>query len=73
MNAAHRRLRIALVVRDYNRHIGHSRYGAELATRFKSDHEVHVFANTFEVPSLKQNRRHDQIDIIKAVLSVHFS
>ena len=48
MTAADRRLRIAFVVHDYNRHIGHSRYVAELASRFKRDHEVHVFANTFE-------------------------
>jgi UDP-glucose:(heptosyl)LPS alpha-1,3-glucosyltransferase len=42
------RLRIAFVVHDYNRHAGHSRYVAELATRFKRDHDVHIFANTFE-------------------------
>jgi UDP-glucose:(heptosyl)LPS alpha-1,3-glucosyltransferase len=48
MNDAERRLRIAFVVHDYNRHMGHSRYVAELATRFKRGHEVHVFANTFE-------------------------
>ena len=47
MSAADRRLRIAFVVHDYNRHLGHGRYVAELATRFKRDHEVHVFANTF--------------------------
>lgn len=50
MNATDRRLRIAFVVHDYNRHIGHSRYVAELASRFKRDHDVHVFANTFEEP-----------------------
>jgi UDP-glucose:(heptosyl)LPS alpha-1,3-glucosyltransferase len=44
------RLRIAYVVHDYNRHGGHSRYVAELATRFKRDHEVHVYANTFDEP-----------------------
>jgi UDP-glucose:(heptosyl)LPS alpha-1,3-glucosyltransferase len=48
MNKAERRLKIAFVVHDYNRHMGHSRYVAELATRFKRGHEVHVFANTFE-------------------------
>jgi UDP-glucose:(heptosyl)LPS alpha-1,3-glucosyltransferase len=48
MSPADRRLRIALVVHDYNRHKGHSRYVAEMASRFKRDHEVHVFANTFE-------------------------
>ena len=45
-----RRLRIAFVVHDYNRHMGHSRYVAELASRFKRDHDVHVFTNTFEEP-----------------------
>jgi UDP-glucose:(heptosyl)LPS alpha-1,3-glucosyltransferase len=50
MPTTDRRLRIALVVHDYNRHMGHSRYVAELAARFKKDHEVHVFANTFEEP-----------------------
>ena len=50
MSPADRRLRIAFVVHDYNRHMGHSRYVAELASRYKRDHEVHVFANTFEEP-----------------------
>lgn len=40
-----RRLKIALVVHDYHRGGGHSRYVAELATRFVKEHEVHVFAN----------------------------
>lgn len=44
------RLRIAFVVHDYNRHGGQNRYVAELATRFKRLHDVHVFANTFEDP-----------------------
>jgi UDP-glucose:(heptosyl)LPS alpha-1,3-glucosyltransferase len=30
--------------------MGHSRYVAELAARFKHDHEVHVFCNSFEEP-----------------------
>lgn len=46
--ASRRRLRIAFVVHDYNRHGGHSRYVAELATRFRRDHEVHVFTNTVD-------------------------
>jgi UDP-glucose:(heptosyl)LPS alpha-1,3-glucosyltransferase len=50
MTPTERRLRIAFVVHDYNRHMGHGRYVAELASRFKRDHEVHVFANTFEEP-----------------------
>jgi glycosyltransferase involved in cell wall biosynthesis len=45
-----RRLKIAYVVHDYNRRFGHSRYVAELTSRFKRDHEVHLFANTFEEP-----------------------
>jgi len=40
-------VKIALVVHDYHRSGGHSRYVAELATRFTREHEVHVFANTF--------------------------
>ncbi len=44
------RLKIAYVVHDYNRHMGHSRYVAELASRLKYDHEVHVFADTFDEP-----------------------
>jgi UDP-glucose:(heptosyl)LPS alpha-1,3-glucosyltransferase len=46
--ARRRRLRIAFVVHDYNRVLGHSRYVVELAERFALEHEVHVFANTFE-------------------------
>ncbi|MBA2305261.1 MAG: glycosyltransferase family 4 protein [Acidobacteria bacterium] len=46
--AAPERLRIAFVVHDYNRVLGHSRYVAELAERFAADHDVHVFANRFE-------------------------
>jgi UDP-glucose:(heptosyl)LPS alpha-1,3-glucosyltransferase len=38
-------LKIAFVVHDYHRSGGHSRYVAELATRFAKEHEVHVFAN----------------------------
>jgi UDP-glucose:(heptosyl)LPS alpha-1,3-glucosyltransferase len=44
------RLRIAYVVHDYNRHGGHSRYVAELATRFRREHDVHVFTNTVDDP-----------------------
>jgi len=44
------RLRIALVVHEYNRRMGHSRYVAELASRFKKSHEVHVYAHNFEEP-----------------------
>src|ERR1700683_5589365 len=40
-----RRLKIAYVVHDYHRSGGHSRYVAELATRYSAEHEVHVFAN----------------------------
>ena len=43
-----RRLRIALVVHDYTRVLGHSRYVVELAERYAAAHDVHVFANRFE-------------------------
>src|ERR1051326_7525213 len=42
------RLRIAYVVHDYHRYGGHSRYVAELACRFRRDHDVHVFTNTVD-------------------------
>jgi UDP-glucose:(heptosyl)LPS alpha-1,3-glucosyltransferase len=42
------RLRIAFVVHDYNRVLGHSRYVVELAERFAGAHDVHVFANRFD-------------------------
>jgi UDP-glucose:(heptosyl)LPS alpha-1,3-glucosyltransferase len=45
-----RRLRIAFVVHDYNRYMGQSRYVVELATRFRRNHEVHVFANRVDDP-----------------------
>lgn len=58
-------MRIAFVVHDYNRTLGHSRYVVELAERFAREHEVHVFANRFEqlpggiaghrVPALRQS------------------
>lgn len=44
-------MKIAFIVHDYHRHGGHARYVAELASRFKKDHEVHVFANRWEEPN----------------------
>ncbi len=41
-------MRIAFIAHDYNRQTGNARYVAELATRFQHEHEVHVFANTFQ-------------------------
>jgi UDP-glucose:(heptosyl)LPS alpha-1,3-glucosyltransferase len=41
-------MKIAYVVHDYHRAGGHSRYVAELATRFAAEHEVHVFANRID-------------------------
>jgi UDP-glucose:(heptosyl)LPS alpha-1,3-glucosyltransferase len=41
-------MKIAYVVHDYHRAGGHSRYVAELASRFAPDHEIHVFANRIE-------------------------
>ena len=43
-----RRLNLAFVVHDYHRHGGQSRYVVELATRFRRDHEIHVYANTVD-------------------------
>jgi UDP-glucose:(heptosyl)LPS alpha-1,3-glucosyltransferase len=43
-------MKIAYFVHDYHRHGGHSRYVAELASRFKKNHEVHVFANKWDEP-----------------------
>jgi glycosyltransferase involved in cell wall biosynthesis len=43
-------VRIGLIVHDYNLAGGHSRYVAELASRFAVAHDVHVFANTFDEP-----------------------
>jgi len=40
-------MRIAIVVHDYHRYGGHSRYAVELAERFAVNDEVHVLANTF--------------------------
>jgi UDP-glucose:(heptosyl)LPS alpha-1,3-glucosyltransferase len=41
-------MKIAYLVHDYHRGGGHSRYVAELATRFAKEHEVHVFANQID-------------------------
>ena len=41
-------MKIAYVVHDYHRSGGHSRYVAELATRFAHEHEVHVYANRID-------------------------
>lgn len=38
-------MRIAFIVHDHHRTAGHSRYVYELAVRFASEHEVHVYAN----------------------------
>lgn len=44
------RLKIGFIVHDYNHYMGHSAYVAELASRLKLSHEVHVFADTFDEP-----------------------
>ncbi len=51
-------MRIALVVHDFSRAFGHGRYVAELATRFATEHEVHVFANTFSADAPGVHRHH---------------
>lgn len=43
-------MRIALLVHDFDRAGGHSRYVSALAAAFSRDHEVHVFANTIGEP-----------------------
>jgi UDP-glucose:(heptosyl)LPS alpha-1,3-glucosyltransferase len=43
-------LKIAFIVHEYNRHIGHARYVAELASRFRAEHEIHVFTSEWEEP-----------------------
>lgn len=46
-------MRIALVVHEYGRGFGHSRYVVELAERFRTRHEVHVFSHRFGAPRLE--------------------
>ena len=41
-------MKIALVVHDFTRSLGHGRYAFELARRFRHEHDVHVFANRFD-------------------------
>jgi UDP-glucose:(heptosyl)LPS alpha-1,3-glucosyltransferase len=43
-------VRLAMVVHDYGRAGGHSRYVTALASRFALEHDVHVFANRFGEP-----------------------
>jgi len=51
-------MKIAYVVHDYHRGGGHSRYVAELATRFAKTHEVHVFANHIDAEGVTGIRFH---------------
>lgn len=44
-------MRIALLVHEYTRALGHSRYVVELAERLRLEHEVHVFAHRFALPA----------------------
>ena len=53
-----RPLNIALVVHDYHRHGGHSRYVAELARRYRHHHEVHVYCNRVDDPDTEGIRFH---------------
>jgi glycosyltransferase involved in cell wall biosynthesis len=41
-------MKIALVVHDFLKGVGHGRYCIELARRFSREHEIFVFANRFE-------------------------
>lgn len=51
-------MRIALVVHDYDRRGGQSRYVVELAERFSREHEVHVFAHRIERAGNERIRFH---------------
>jgi UDP-glucose:(heptosyl)LPS alpha-1,3-glucosyltransferase len=51
-------MKIAFLVHDYHRAGGHSRYVAELASRFARQHEVHVFANRIEPDAASNIRFH---------------
>jgi len=51
-------VKIAFVVHDYHRTGGHSRYVVELAERFSTAHEVHIFANTFHKDSSSRIQFH---------------
>ena len=66
-------MRIAFVVHDYNRTFGHSRYVAELAERFSSDHEVHIFANTFAIEPPPGAIRHHVPALRMTALTTIFS
>jgi UDP-glucose:(heptosyl)LPS alpha-1,3-glucosyltransferase len=50
-------VKIAYLVHDYHRAGGHSRYVAELASRFAKDHQVHVYANRIE-PGAQEGNIH---------------
>jgi UDP-glucose:(heptosyl)LPS alpha-1,3-glucosyltransferase len=43
-------LKIAFIVHQFNRQVGHGRYVVELASRFKKDNDVHVFTSVWEDP-----------------------
>ncbi len=51
-------MKIALVVHDYHRIGGHSRYVVALAEEFAAKHEVDVFAHTVEAPVTSAIRFH---------------
>jgi len=57
-------VRIAFVVHDYNRTLGHSRYVVELAERYAKEHDVHVFANRFE--NLPENITGHRVPALRA-------
>jgi UDP-glucose:(heptosyl)LPS alpha-1,3-glucosyltransferase len=51
-------VKIAFVVHDFSRAVGHGRYVVELAKRFSHDHDVHVFANTIDLADAAAVRVH---------------
>jgi UDP-glucose:(heptosyl)LPS alpha-1,3-glucosyltransferase len=49
-------MKVALVVHDFDRRVGHGRYAVELALRLAKEHEIVVYANRFDIgtePNLK--------------------
>jgi glycosyltransferase involved in cell wall biosynthesis len=66
-------MKIALVVHDYHRAGGHSRYTVELAERFSRTNQVHVFANTFVAGAGSAIQFHHVPALRKTALTTIFS
>ena len=66
-------MKIALVVHDCCRSVGHGRYVVELAERFSLEHEVHVFANSFDPQLSSRVHRHHVRSLRATALTTIFS